>query len=164
MATVVATGVTAEGNREVLGCDVGDSETEAFWQQFLGGLRDRGLAGVRLVISDAHRGLSAAADRWFQGAARQRCGVHFIRNLLALVPKSHQHMAAAVCRTIFAQPDAGAVADAWTRSPTSSPPGSPRQAHSWTPPRPTCWPSPPSPGRTGRRSGPPTPSNASTRG
>ena len=113
MATVVATGITADGNREVLGCDVGDSETEAFWQQFLASLRDRGLGGVRLVISDAHRGLGAAADRWFQGAARQRCRVHFIRNLLALVPKSHQHMAAAVFRTIFAQPDASAVADAW---------------------------------------------------
>ena len=113
MATVVATGITADGNREVLGCDVGDSETEGFWQQFLGSLRERGLTGVRLVISDAHRGLAAAADRWFQGAARQRCRVHFIRNLLALVPKSHQHMAAALFRTIFAQPDAGAVADAW---------------------------------------------------
>ena len=65
-----------------------------------------------VVISDAHRGLAAAADRWFQGAARQRCRVHFIANLLALVPKSHQHMAAAV-RTIFAQLDAGAVNDAW---------------------------------------------------
>ena len=109
----MATGITATGNREVLGCDVGDSESEGFWQQFLASLRERGLRGVRLVISDAHRGLAAAADRWFQGAARQRCRVHFIRNLLALVPKSHQHMAAALFRTIFAQPDAGAVADAW---------------------------------------------------
>jgi len=62
MATVVATGITADGNREVLGCDVGDSKSEAFWQQFLGSLRDRGLGGMRLVISDAHRG--PAADRW----------------------------------------------------------------------------------------------------
>ena len=113
MATVVATGITSEGNREILGCDVGDSETEGFWQQFLGSLRDRGLHDVRLVISDAHRGLGAAADRWFQGAARQRCRVHFIRNLLAVVPRSHQHMAAAVFRTIFAQPDATAVTEAW---------------------------------------------------
>ena len=113
MATVVATGIAADGNREVLGCDVGDSESEGFWQQFLGSLRDRGLTGVRLVISDAHRGLAAAADRWFQGAARQRCRVHFIRNLLAVVPRSHQHMAAAVFRTIFAQPDAAAVTEAW---------------------------------------------------
>ena len=113
MATVVATGITADGNREVLGCDVGDSESEGFSQQFLSSLRDRGLTGVRLVISDAHRGLGAAADRWFQGAARQRCRVHFIRNLLAVVPRSHQHMAAAVFRTIFAQPDAAAVTEAW---------------------------------------------------
>ena len=113
MATVVATGITSDGNREVLGCDVGDSESEGFWQQFLSSLRDRGLTGVRLVISDAHRGLGAAAGRWFQGTARQRCRVHFIRNLLAVVPRSHQHMAAAVFRTIFAQPDAAAVTEAW---------------------------------------------------
>ena len=113
MATVVATGVTAEGNREVLGCDVGDSESEGFWQQFLASLKDRGLQGVRLVISDAHRGLGAAAERHFQGAARQRCRVHFIRNLLAVVPRSHQHMAAALFRTVFAQPDADAVTGAW---------------------------------------------------
>lgn len=113
MATVVATGVTSDGNREILGCDVGDSESEGFWKQFLGSLRDRGLTGVRLVISDAHRGLAAAADRWFQGAARQRCRVHFIRNLLAVVPRSHQHMAAALFRTVFAQPEADAVAGAW---------------------------------------------------
>ena len=57
--------------------------------------------------------LAAAAGRHFQGAARQRCRVHFIRNLLALVPRTHQHMAAAVFRTIFAQPDATAVTEAW---------------------------------------------------
>ena len=65
MATVVATGITADGNREILGCDIGDSESEAFWQQFLASLKDRGLHGVRLVISDAHRGLAAAAERHF---------------------------------------------------------------------------------------------------
>ena len=115
MAMVIASGVTSQGNREILGCDLGDSESEAFWRQFLTSLRDRGLGGVRLVISDAHRGLAAAVDRTMQGAARQRCRVHFIRNLLALVPRSHQHMAAAVFRTIFAQPDPEAVADAWDR-------------------------------------------------
>ena len=113
MAMVVATGVTADGNREILGCDIGDSESEGFWQHFLGSLRSRGLTGVRLVIADAHAGLTAAADRTIQGAGRQRCRVHFIRNLLALVPRSHQHMAAAVFRTVFAQPDPGAVRDAW---------------------------------------------------
>ena len=113
MAMVVATGVATDGNREILGCDIGDSESEGFWQSFLGSLRARGLSGVRLVIADAHAGLGAAADRTIQGAGRQRCRVHFIRNLLALVPRSHQHMAAAVFRTIFAQPDADAVRDAW---------------------------------------------------
>ena len=76
MAMVVATGVTADGNREVLGCDIGDSESEGFWQHFLGSLRARGLTGVRLVIADAHAGLGAAADRIIQGAGRQRCRVH----------------------------------------------------------------------------------------
>ena len=113
MATVAATGITADGNREILGCDVGDSESEGFWQQFLGSLRDRGLQGVRLVISDAHRGLAAAAGRHFRGAGHQRCRVHFIRNLLAVVPRTHQHMAAALFRTIFAQPDTAAVTQAW---------------------------------------------------
>jgi putative transposase len=109
-AVVVATGITARGDREVLGLDVGDSEDEAFWRAFLLSLRQRGLSGVRLVISDQHSGLVAALRRCFQGAAHQRCRVHFARNLLALVPKSHTDMVAAVFRTIFAQPDAGTVA------------------------------------------------------
>ncbi len=113
MAMVVATGVTADGNREILGCDLGDSESEAFWTQFLGSLRARGLAGVRLVVADTHAGLAAAADRALQGASRQRCRVHFVRNLLALVPRTHQHMAAALFRTVFAQPDADAVSSQW---------------------------------------------------
>ena len=113
MAVVVASGVTGDGRREILGCDIGDSEDGEFWQAFLASLRDRGLTGVRLVISDAHRGLNAAADRALQGAARQRCRVHFTRNLLARVPRTHQNMAAAILRTVFAQPDAAAVRGAW---------------------------------------------------
>lgn len=104
-AVVVATGVAADGNREVLGLDVGDSEDEVFWTQFLRTLKDRGLGGVKLVISDAHAGLKAAISRVFQGAAWQRCKVHLMRNLLATVPKSHKEMIAATVRTIFAQPD-----------------------------------------------------------
>ena len=113
MAVVVATGITAAGGREILGCDIGDSEDETFWRGFLRSLKARGLGGVRLVISDQHAGLVAALRRSFQGAAHQRCRVHFARNLLALVPKSHQDMVAAVFRTIFAQPDADAVAATW---------------------------------------------------
>ena len=112
-AVVIATGITAAGGREVLGLAVGDSEEETFWRAFLTDLKTRGLSGVRLVISDQHAGLIAALRRCFQGAAHQRCRVHFARNLLALIPKSHKDMVAAVFRTIFAQPDACAVSAVW---------------------------------------------------
>jgi putative transposase len=103
-AVVIATGVSAYGRREVLGCATGDSETEAFWTEFLRGLRDRGLTGVQLVISDAHRGLMNATATVMQGASWQRCRVHFMRNVLAKVSKGHDEMVAATIRTIFAQP------------------------------------------------------------
>jgi putative transposase len=112
-AVVVATGVTEDGGREILGLDVGDSEDETFWRAFLTSLKDRGLTGVQLVISDQHAGLVKALTRCFAGASHQRCRVHFARNLLALVPKSHKDMVAAVFRTIFAQPDREAVAATW---------------------------------------------------
>ena len=104
-AVVVATGVAADGNREVLDLDVGDTEDEVFWTEFLRRLRKRGLHGVVLVISDAHTGLKAAIRKTFSGASWQRCRVHFMRNLLARVPKGHAEMVAATVRTIFAQPD-----------------------------------------------------------
>jgi transposase-like protein len=105
-AVVIATGVTAIGDREVLGIDVGDSEDGAFWTAFLKGLRARGLTGVQLVISDHHLGLKQAIAAVFIGAAWQRCRVHFMRNVLAKVPKASAEMVAAAIRTIFAQPDA----------------------------------------------------------
>jgi putative transposase len=105
-AVVVATGVAADGHREVLGFDVGDSEDGAFWTAFLRSLRTRGLAGVQLVISDAHAGLQAAISAVLIGASWQRCRVHFLRNVLAQVPKGSAEMVAAAIRTIFAQPDA----------------------------------------------------------
>ena len=113
MAVVIATGICATGEREVLGVDVGDSEDEAFWRSFLRSLKSRGLGGVRMVISDQHAGLVAALRRSFPRASHQRCRVHFARNLLALVTKSHQDMVAAVFRTIFAQPDPDTVAATW---------------------------------------------------
>src|SRR6188472_1999135 len=113
MAVVVATGITAEGNREILGVDIGDSEDETFWRGFLRSLKARGLGGVRLVISDQHAGLVAALTKSFQKASHQRCRVHFARNLLGLVPRSHTDMVAAVFRTIFAQPDKQAVSATW---------------------------------------------------
>ena len=108
-AVVVATGVTATGDREVLGVEVGDSESGAFWTAFFKGLRARGLAGVQLVISDHHLGLKEAIGAVFIGSAWQRCRVHFLRNVLARVPKASAEMVAAAIRTIFAQPDAAHV-------------------------------------------------------
>ena len=104
-AIVVAVGVSADGRREVLGMDVGDSEDGAFWTAFLRGLKTRGLGGVQLVISDAHAGLKQAIATVFIGASWQRCRVHFMRNVLAVVPKGNADMVAAAIRTIFAQPD-----------------------------------------------------------
>jgi putative transposase len=118
-AVVVATGVAMTGDREVLGCAVGDSEDEAFWTDFLRSLRSRGLAGVRLVISDHHLGLKKAIATVMLGAAWQRCRVHFMRNVLARVPRANAEMVAAAIRTIFAQPDAAAVADQFDRITTT---------------------------------------------
>lgn len=108
-AVVIATGLRADGHREVLGVDVGDSENETFWREFLAGLVDRGLAGVRLVVSDAHAGLVKAIGRCFQAAAWQRCRVHAMRNLLSAAHHRHRQMIAALIRTVFAQPDADAA-------------------------------------------------------
>jgi putative transposase len=105
-AVVVAFGVAADGRREVLGFDVGDSENEVFWTEFLRSLKTRGLGGVKLVISDAHTGLKKGVGVVFQGASWQRCRVHFMRNVLAVVPRAGQEMVASIIRTIFAQPDA----------------------------------------------------------
>jgi putative transposase len=105
MAVVVAYGVRADGVREVLGLDVGLSEDVALWRSFFQSLVARGLQGVQLVISDAHPGLKRAIAEVFVGAAWQRCRVHFMRNLLARVPKAAQAMVAAAVRTIFQQPD-----------------------------------------------------------
>ena len=100
-AVVVAIGINALGYREVLGIAVGDSEAEGFWRQFLGSLKERGLDGTRLVISDAHLGLTAAIKRMFQGCSWQRCRVHFLRNLLSHVPKAGQDMVAAAMKAVF---------------------------------------------------------------
>jgi len=105
MAVVIAYGVRADGVREVLGLDIGLQEDVVVWREFLQGLVARGVRGVKLVISDAHVGLKQAIKEVFLGAAYQRCRVHFMRNLLARVPKSAQAMVAATVRTIFDQPD-----------------------------------------------------------
>ena len=87
VCVVVATGVNAEGQREILGMDVGTSEDGAFWLAFLRSLTARGLSGVELVTSDAHQGLKNAIAAVFTGASWQRCRTHFMANLLTRVPK-----------------------------------------------------------------------------
>ncbi len=109
MAVVVAYGVRADGRREVLGMDVTSGEHAVYWRAFLQQLVARGVRGVRLVVSDAHPGLKQAIREVFVGAAWQRCRVHFMRNLLARVPKQAQAMVAATVRSIFQQPDRAAA-------------------------------------------------------
>jgi transposase-like protein len=109
VACVVATGVNAQGAREILGLDLHTSEDGAGWTAFLRGLVARGLAGVRLVISDAHPGLVDAIASTLPGASWQRCRTHFLRNLLTKVPKSAGPFVATLVRSVFAQPDATAV-------------------------------------------------------
>lgn len=109
VSTAIATGVNADGYREILGVDVFTAEDGAAWTQFLRGLVARGLSGVRLVISDDHLGLKQAIAAVLPGSGWQRCRVHFVRNLLARVPRSAGSLVATLVRSIFAQPDQAAV-------------------------------------------------------
>jgi putative transposase len=114
-AIVLAIGIRSSGEREVLGLDVGPSEDGAFWLQFLRALVARGLSGVQLVVSDAHEGLKNALRAVLQGASWQRCRVHFVRNALALVPKSAAQLVAATIRTVFVQPDPAGAREQWRK-------------------------------------------------
>lgn len=109
VSVVVATGVSSEGHREILGVDVFTSEDGASWLAFLRSLKARGLSGVRLVTSDAHPGLKAAIASVFTGARWQRCRTHLTTNVLTKVPKAAQPGVAALFRMIFLQQDAEAV-------------------------------------------------------
>ena len=112
-ALVVATGVSIDGTREVLGTAVGDSESYEFWREFLTSLKARGLSGVHLVISDAHSGLKAAVMQQFAGSSWQRCRVHFMRNIRAAVSSKHVPPVMAAVKTIFAHTDPVEVAAQW---------------------------------------------------
>jgi len=106
---LVATGVNADGKREILGFEVTSAEDGAGWLAFFRGLVARGLTGVVLITSDAHRGLIAAIAATLPGASWQRCRTHYLRDLLTKVSKTSQPWVATLVRTIFDQPDAAEV-------------------------------------------------------
>ena len=112
VAVIVAIGVNNDGRREVLGMDIGPSEAETFWTEFLRKLTRRGLRGVKLVISDAHEGLKAAITRVLN-ATWQRCRVHFMRNVLAHAGRNGHRLVAAFIGTIFAQDTKAAAKTQW---------------------------------------------------
>ena len=105
-ALVIAHGVHEDGRREIIGIDVGEAETEAFWREFLRSLRARGLAGVQLCVSDAHEGLKAAIAKVL-GCPWQRCTVHFLRDMLGHCGKAQQPLVSGAIRQIFAAEGAG---------------------------------------------------------
>ena len=114
VAVIVAVGVNTDGRREVLGMDVGPSEAETFWTDFLRKLARRGLRGVKLVISDAHAGIKASVSK-VMNATWQRCRVHFMRNVLAHAGRSGRRVVSAFIATAFAQDDAEAARQQWRR-------------------------------------------------
>ncbi len=112
VAVIVAVGVNSDGRRDVLGLDVGASEAETFWTEFLRKLTRRGLRGVKLVVSDAHEGLKAAVSKVLN-ASWQRCRVHFMRNVLAHAGKQGRRVVSAFIGTAFAQDDAEKARTQW---------------------------------------------------
>jgi putative transposase len=112
VAVIVAVAVNTEGQRQVIGMKVGPSEAETFWTEFLRSLMRRGLRGVKLVISDAHLGLKAAAAKVLK-ATWQRCRVHFMRNALAYANKTQRRMVSATIATVFAQDSTEAAHLQW---------------------------------------------------
>lgn len=157
---LIATGVNADGHREVLGCEVTSAEDGAGWLAFLRSLVARGLSGVSLVISDDHRGLVDAIAAALPGASWQRCRTHYLRNLLTKVPKSAQLMRS---RPWFARSSSSPTPPRWRlSSPTPWPRwrrSSPPRPSTWRTPARTCRPSPPTRARPGGRSGRTTPKN-----
>jgi putative transposase len=112
VAVIVAVGVNSDGRREVLGMDIGPSEAETFWTEFLRKLARRGLRGVKLVISDAHEGIKTAVAKVLH-ASWQRCRVHFMRNVLAHAGRQGRRVVAAFIGTAFVQDDAEAARTQW---------------------------------------------------
>ncbi len=159
---LLATGVSADGHREILGLQVTSAEDGAGWLAFFRDLTARGLSGVRLVTSDSHRGLVDAIGATLPGASWQRCRTHYAVNLMAVTPKASWPWVRALLHSVYDQP----TRRAWPRSSTAfsrrSPTSSRRSPSIWTAPASTCWPSPRSPSSCGGRSGATTPASGST--
>lgn len=112
-AALMISAVNAEGNREILGVRIGDSESDSFWRETFAWLKDRGVKDVAFVTSDDHRGMVKALNRSFQGVMWQRCQVHFMRNVLSFTPARHKAAMAAGLKRVFASDD---VSEARTKS------------------------------------------------
>lgn len=112
VAVIIACAVNSDGRREIIGMGIGESEAKAFWLTFLLSLKERGLQGVKLVISDSHSGLKAAIQQVFS-ASWQRCRVHFMRNVLCRVNKANQSVVRAALQQVFVQADAKAAHETW---------------------------------------------------
>jgi putative transposase len=112
VAVIIAVGVNTDGRREVLGMEIGTSEAEPIWTEFLRKLTRRGLRGVKLVVSDAHEGIKAAVSKVLS-ATWQRCRVHFMRNALAHAGKSGRRVVSAFIATAFAQDTPEAASTQW---------------------------------------------------
>jgi putative transposase len=137
-ALVIAYGVHQTGRREVVGIDVGEAETEAFWRGFLRSLRARGLDGVQLVISDAHTGLVAAIAKVL-GCRWQRCTVHFLRDMLGHVARAQQPLVSGAIRQIFTAGSAVEARQRLGQVVDQLRPRAPKVARRWRTPRLTCW-------------------------
>jgi len=106
-AGLIATGIRSDGNREILGVQIGDSENYTTWDDMFKWLKGRGLSGVYFVISDDHCGITKAVDKHFQGATWQRCQVHMMRNLLGHSPAKIKAEVAAAAKLVFQAADMG---------------------------------------------------------
>jgi putative transposase len=157
---LVATGVNTDGHREVLGVQVTTSEDGAGWLGFFRDLTARGLSGVKLVTSDAHARLVAAVAATLPDASWQRCRTHYAANLMSATPKSSWGWVQALLHSVYDQPDAGSVHAQFDRVIDALTEKLPDVADHLEQARPS--PSPRSPRRSGARSGPTTPTNAST--
>jgi putative transposase len=159
---LLAAGVNGDGHREILGLQVTSAEDGAGWLGFFRDLTARGLAGVQLVTSDAHRGLVEAVGATLPGAGWQRCRTHYAANLMSATPKASWPWVKTLLHSVYDQPDAASVHAQYDRLVDACTTSCPRWLSTWTQPVPMCSRSPASPRSSGARSGPTTPRNAST--